>query len=131
VSGRATKLTDVVQTRLVEALSEGNTRRASCDYAGISEDSLARWLKRSADFADAIKKAESEAERKHVANIVKAADGGNWTASAWWLERRRSDDWGRRDRLEHTGAEGGPILIKPVDYRTAIAPLAPSDADAS
>lgn len=30
---------------------------------------------------------------------------------------------GRKRTIEHTGAGGGPIQIKPVDYRTAAAPL--------
>jgi hypothetical protein len=24
----------------------------------------------------------------------------NWKAATWWLERRRSEDWGRHDRLD-------------------------------
>ncbi len=35
------------------------------------------------------------------------------------------------DKQEITGPEGGPIQIKPVDYRTAIAPLAPGPMDDS
>lgn len=30
-------------------------------------------------------------------------------AARWWLKNRRSDKW--RDRIEHTGAEGGPVMI--------------------
>jgi hypothetical protein len=37
-------------------------------------------------------------------------DPRNWTAHAWLLERMRPDVFGRKDRHELTGAEGGPIL---------------------
>lgn len=84
----------------MEALAAGNTRRTACQLAGVSEDAFARWLARYAGFAEAVQRAEAEAEAHHVANVKRAADDGTWTASAWWLERRRSDDWGRRDKVE-------------------------------
>ena len=86
--------------RIVDALGAGNTRRASAAYGGISEDTLARWIKRYADFADAVKSAEASAEVSHVARIAQASQAGAWQASAWWLERRRHAEWGRVDRLE-------------------------------
>ena len=36
-----------------------------------------------------------------VAHVAKAAQDGTWQA-AWWLERRRPDDYGRRDRVDVT-----------------------------
>jgi hypothetical protein len=29
--------------------------------------------------------------------IAEAARGGTWQAAAWWLERRRSERWARRE----------------------------------
>ena len=86
--------------RLLAALKAGNTRRASCAYARMTVMPLWRIMKADPEFAAAVEQAESEAEVRHVLNIVKAAESGNWTASAWWLERRRPDDWGRVDRLQ-------------------------------
>ncbi len=80
-------------------LRDGNTRRASCARAGVSEDALARWLKSSAAFAEAVTRAEADAEIDHVSNI-RLAGREDWRASLAWLERRRPDDWGKRDRLD-------------------------------
>ena len=80
----------------------GNTRRASYLSAGITDRTFASWLQRFSEFSDAVKKAEAEAEAAHVRNIGTAARMGNWTASAWWLERRRHQDWGKVDRVEVT-----------------------------
>jgi len=99
---RPTKQNPERDALLFSALREGNTRRAACAYAGVSEDSLARWLARSADFAERIKEAENMAEQQYVGAIRRAAHQGNWTAAAWWLERRRAQDWGRVDRVEVT-----------------------------
>jgi hypothetical protein len=100
MAGRPSKYTPEVVKRIMDALAAGNTRKAAAEYGGIDEDTLGRWRRRFADFADAIKSAEAHAEVGHVANIATAAKGGNWTASAWWLERRRSAEWGRVDRVE-------------------------------
>jgi hypothetical protein len=85
----------------LQALTAGNTRRAACAYAGVSEDAFAAWLGRYADFADAVKKAEAQAEVKMVATVVQASTK-QWQAAAWWLERRRADDFSRRDKVEIT-----------------------------
>jgi hypothetical protein len=54
---RYTKWTPEHTQKVCEALRAGNTRRAACIYAGVSEDSLARWLQK-AEVADAIQKAD-------------------------------------------------------------------------
>lgn len=99
---RPTKRTPEVEARICDVLRTGNTRKAACDYAGIDQDTFANWLARFSDFSDAVKKAESECEVRNVALIQKAAQE-TWTAAAWWLERRRPDDWARKDKLQHEG----------------------------
>jgi hypothetical protein len=44
--------------------------------------------------------AEASAEVRAVVTIRQAINSNDWRAAAWWLERRRHEDWGRRDRLE-------------------------------
>lgn len=97
---RPSKYTPEREAKIVEALAAGNTRQTACKLAGVDLHTFSRWLDRFATFAIAVEKAEADAEAAHVSNIVKAAVGGSWTASAWWLERRRHQDWGRKDRLE-------------------------------
>jgi hypothetical protein len=96
---RPTKRTPEREQRLLDAVRAGNTRRASAAYAGVSEDSLERWQQRYAGFADALTRAEAEAEVRNVA-IVQQAARDDWRAAAWWLERRRPEEYARRDRLE-------------------------------
>lgn len=97
---RPSKYTPEREAKIVEALAAGNTRKTACRLVGVDLHTLARWIDRYATFATAIEKAEAEAEASHVANIKAAAASGSWTASAWWLERRRNEDWGKKDRLE-------------------------------
>lgn len=97
---RPTKYSEQREALILNALRAGNTRKAASAYAGIDQDTFSAWMKRYSDFSDAVKKSEADAEVRHVANVAKAAGEGIWTASAWWLERRRSEDWGRKERVD-------------------------------
>ena len=82
--------------RCLDALRTGNSRRASCAAAGISEDTFALTCRRDPEFLDQVLEAEGEAERLVTAQVLKAMPD-TWTAAAWWLERRRPDDYARKE----------------------------------
>lgn len=119
---RPTDLTPDCQAKVCEALRAGNTRRASALYAGISEQTFYEWVARGrgtngrettplhASFLEAVEKAEAEAEVQAVA-IVKLAAQTQWTAGAWWLERKRPADWARAERtfVERGDEDGGKV----------------------
>jgi hypothetical protein len=107
---RPTKFNEERSQKIIEALRGGNTRKASAEYAGINQDTLADWAKRYSDFSDSIKKAEADAEVRNVAIISKAASE-TWQAAAWWLERRRHEDWKKRDETALTGKDGKDLKI--------------------
>lgn len=90
------------ERRLFDALKGGNTIRASAAYAGISEDTVYTWCK-VASFAALIKDAEAQAEVRNVALIQQAAKDGSWQAAAWWLERRKHEDWKKRSDINLAG----------------------------
>lgn len=109
-SGRPCKLTPAVEKRICKALAAGNTRTDSARLADVGLTTLMVWLRRGKaqksgpfrQLLQAVKKAESEAVAKRVARIDAAAAKGNWQADAWWLERRRPKDFGRKDSHEVT-----------------------------
>jgi hypothetical protein len=101
VVGRPTKRTPEREQRLLDALSAGNTIRHACLYADISDVTFDNWRKDLA-FLAKVQKAEAAAIVRHVANIAKAATDGQWQASAWWLERRYPEHYGRRFEPDST-----------------------------
>lgn len=88
-----------------------------------------------ASFAIEVARAKAEATRSVVSAVRRSAEGGavrarryddhgnvtaeefhppNVAAQVFFLERTRPEDWGRT-RVEVTGADGGPIMVSPVD----------------
>lgn len=109
MQGRA--VTDENITRLLDGLRRGMTRRAASGYAGFSKTTLYRMLDEDdGTLGTSMEKAEAEAEAAYQTIVANAAaDPKNWTAAAWWLERRHPEDYGKRERVEMTGKDGGPI----------------------
>lgn len=95
------KYTPDTVERICQFLKAGNTRKTSAIASGISEETFYTWMRDKLEFSESIKRAEEEAVARNVAIINKAGQT-NWQASAWWLERRRKEDFGRQDRMDIT-----------------------------
>lgn len=129
MTGRKTKLTPEVQEKIVKAIEDGNFDFIAAEAAGISKRTFFRWLARGEaeserlgksgarprkserpfwHFWHAIKKAHATAESIRV-RIINNASEKNWQAAAWWLERKHSDRWSRKEKRELSGPDGGPI----------------------
>lgn len=95
-------VTDEKVEKLLDGLRLGMTRRAACAFAGFSKTQFYRMLEADpGTFGTAVENAEGEAEASYSQVIAKATlDPKNWTAAAWWLERRRNQDFARRDKVE-------------------------------
>lgn len=112
--GRPTKLTPDVQTRLEAALKAGATQELAAMRAGIGVSTFYAWKKKAEegdadfkDFLDVIDAAAAEGAMKALEKISLAMDD-DWKAAAWILERRYPEMYGRQ-RIEHTGKDGGPV----------------------
>lgn len=130
--GRPTKATDETFKKIVDAVQAGVWIEQAAHLASIHPSTLYDWVaqgerareveeitgkamteqeRRLAEFSDTLKKARAEAEARNVALIQKAAQNGTWQAAAWYLERSAPQRWGRKDRMELTGADGGAVDI--------------------
>ena len=95
--GRPTKFTPVIRARLVESISIGSTYQIACNYAGISRDTLHRWMTRGRaqktgqyrTFYDDIKRAEAKGAVAMLA-IINNEARQNWKCAAWLLERKHN-----------------------------------------
>jgi transposase len=117
---RPSRLTDEMQDKLVALLEAGQFASVACRLAGVAESTYYLWMEKGAtaksgrylEFSEAIKKADAMAEARRVETIrVAGTDPKSWPASAWWLERRHPDRYGRR-AVEVSGPKGGPIPLQ-------------------
>ena len=65
---------EVVET-LAKHIKKGSTITSACDAVGISKQTFYDWKKNKADFSDAIKKAQSVADKKVENALFKTAVG--------------------------------------------------------
>jgi transposase len=111
VTGRPSKKTDGAVQRIIELLAAGNYRRVAFTAAGISQETFSRWMREDHVFREAVIKAEGDADALHLANIQRAAIDGTWQASAWYLERKHPEEWGKQDRRPE-GSERVEITLR-------------------
>jgi hypothetical protein len=131
--GRPTKLTDELQGKIIEAIRGGCYIETAVAYAGINKDTFYAWLRRGAaeldrangngrnrvriaeqpyiEFSDAVIQAQAETEMIDIVRIG-LAGREDWKAAAWRLARKFPERWGRRDALELTGPNKGPIELE-------------------
>lgn len=74
MAGKPSKYTPEAIQAICECLERGETRKAACAKAGISQDSFNRWLNEYADFSAAVKNAEQayrDWEHNEILNSAK------------------------------------------------------------
>lgn len=107
----------------MDAIANGMSIESASHVAGLRPKTVQSWLEKGdilegedlpvgcsawqyARFSSDYKKSRALFEAKHVANINTKATSespGQWTASAWMLERRRPKDYGQQYQIEKTG----------------------------
>lgn len=108
--GRPTKITEELVKTITEYIKAGNYPEVAASLAGVSRATFYNWLKKGHehktgihhDFLDSIKEAEDYAEAAAVERIRRSGKD-NWTALAWWLERKHPQKWGRQQTIEIDG----------------------------
>ena len=127
--GRKLTLTKKIQDQIVKILEAGNYQKTAYESLGINENTYFKWIQAGEkaqekegkltkseqqylQFLQAIKKAIQASRQFHVKIIKDSAQKGNWQASAWFLERTAYEEFGRKERQEHTGKDGKDLVFR-------------------
>lgn len=117
------KLTKTVQTKIVEALSNGVTRTDAAAYAGIGRQTLYDWLAKGTGdkprepykgFAKAVEEAEAGVVMTIMRELMHVGMSGQrdqWKALTWMMERRFPKQWAQVNRHEVTGKDQEPVKV--------------------
>lgn len=112
-----------------DAVRDGLPKRHAAVAAGISEHTYHDWRKRGetgeepyASFMHRVYEAEKDRAQELLRNLRSIATGQHETAKAgdevkaatWLLERSFPRDFGAAQKVELTGAEGGPVQTQAV-----------------
>lgn len=95
-----TSLTKAVVEDLKTYISRGLGLREVCSLVGVPWMTFKLWRTRYPRFDEFIEKCVAEVEIETLDEIREAGKGGTWQASAWMLERRWPERYGKRDVLK-------------------------------
>jgi len=110
---RPTKRTSERSYVVFDALGKGLSRRLAAQLAGISEDTLTRWMKDTPEFETECKRREALCALECTDRIMQEVKIGRdgWKAAAAWLERRYPEEWSPRRQIEQVGDRSGLHVI--------------------
>ena len=91
-------------TRAAEAIRDGASNRLAAQIAGINESTFYEWWRHSdPDISKPLHDAAAEFEMRMVKQATRDTPMAGPANSQWWLERRRRDEYGRKDSVENSG----------------------------
>lgn len=116
--GSGLKLTPTVIKRFREGMALGLTRTGLAQQLGLAHNTVSAWYTKGlqllderrdgheldrvddlyADFAQAIEEGEGAAEHVVTSKLFELVEAGNYAAISFWLERRRPQDYMRREK---------------------------------
>lgn len=107
-TGRPSKLTEEIAQKIVNCIRAGAYIETAVAFAGVSRPVFYVWMKRGREqpvgkyqrFVSAVEEALAAAMMRDLLVIDKAAEAGDWRASAWRLERRHPKEWGAKRIVE-------------------------------
>ena len=104
---------------ICENLRRGNYISTCCKAVGISRSTFALWKRKGKQgiepyktFLERVEQAEADGELRSMEIIDEVASGGNWLASAWKLERKYPQRFGKRERMDIGSDDDFKIEIK-------------------
>jgi hypothetical protein len=125
--GRPTLYRPEFGEKIAEAMATGLSAEAAASSVGISARSLYEWQSKHDEFAQAIQEGRQRALLWWEGRALALADGAPGSAQIVSLglrnRSRSASGWVETQKLEHTGADGGPMAVKTarLDFSTLTA----------
>lgn len=117
--GSPPKLTKELIKQICLCLKNGAYIEIAVIACGISKSTYYNWRKKALEpnapalykhFLDSTEMAQALSEMRDLDIIDKAAESGQWKASAWRLERKNPERWGARQFIEQNVSSHSVVL---------------------
>ena len=93
-----------LKDELKKYLSLGMTYSDACNLVGIDYTTFYKWMHGKEPHHLIFQNDMNEAISKGKAKLMLAIyNNDNWQAKAWILERKYPDEFGKKERIEHSG----------------------------
>lgn len=101
----------------LKCLANGDSVRSASEQCKVTRQTVYNWKEKDEEFKSAWEEAlEAGIERLEDAAYNRALKGSD-TLMIFLLKAKRPKVYSDKQRLEHTGADGGPINIKAIERR--------------
>lgn len=100
--GNSMKYNEATTKVIYDSIEQGSSQADAAIMAGIDQTTLSRWKKKYAEFAKTLRQKEIACKTRNI-NIIQNAANDNWTAAAWWLERKYDDEFAKKEKREYEG----------------------------
>jgi hypothetical protein len=118
---RPLKLNDEITNIICENIEMGLSYSLSAAGAQITFQTFNDWMKKAQEegadeqyieFATRVRAAETACAKDCLLRVREASKCGTWAASAWLLERRFKNDYGRQERIDMRAEHSGQVRIE-------------------
>src|SRR4030095_12581780 len=113
--GSQTKLTMARIETLQAAVRAGIPLTLAAEAIGVSRQTLYSWKDSHPYIADIWTRAEAQHAVDAVRQITGAAGEGDWRAAAWWLERRRGEEFTKTTNVKADVTGNWASLVTELD----------------
>lgn len=122
------KFTPETALKIIQYLGAGCFIETAAAAAGINKTTLYDWMKKAERSEEAgsteelrawkaqLDEAEANAEARAIMGIQEAGAQGVWQAFAWFLERKYSQRWGRKDTTLLGNPDGSPLTPQQINF---------------
>lgn len=116
-AGRPTKYRPEYCQQIIDHMAQGLSKEAFAGAIGVHKETIYNWAEANPEFSDAIKNGEQVCRLFWESLGIQGATGSDaFNATAWIfnMKNRFHEEW--RDRHEHTGADGGALVVQVVRH---------------
>jgi DNA-binding XRE family transcriptional regulator len=107
--GRPTRYTPELGKKVLDAMSIGFSVTAAAGIIDVTRQTLYVWEETIPDFFDTLKLARAKRVAFLENKLITAEVGPAVTASIFALKNACPEEW--REKIEHSGPDGGPIKV--------------------